>query len=132
MIVVSYSCVAGSRRDSRHTFWSIDCAWSEVQKIELAPRPTDDEITAIKKAIAELASENFNVREQATQYLIKHDRQAFSYVVAAQRDKDPEVANRATEIVEKLKALIPENELNPRQTDSACHCRFEYRRTNHQ
>jgi hypothetical protein len=63
---------------------------------------SDAEREKLVTAIAELGDDAFEVREKAEDRLIKAGRAAFSLLVKAQDNRDPEVASRARKCLEQL------------------------------
>ncbi len=61
----------------------------------------------IKSLIAKLGSDDFAVREQASRDLVAVGWDAFNYLRDAQKNRDPEVAKRATSCLEEIFRIRP-------------------------
>lgn len=77
-------------------------AWKDVKTVVLAERIDAKDAEAARKAVAELASENYQTRQKAQQRLEALGRGASPALRAGAGSKDPEVAIRARELLVKL------------------------------
>lgn len=90
---------------------------AEIRKIEFAPRLEPELREKIAKALHNLASENFNTREEAVKELFGNRKAAYPQLVKLTDSADQEVARRALELVEKIRETVPEEQLQPREYD---------------
>jgi hypothetical protein len=81
---------------------------ADFLKMELAPRLPDDEAKRVEAAIKGLGSGKFNERKNAAAELMRLGLKAYPALVAASKSTDPETRKRATEIIETLKGMLPE------------------------
>lgn len=77
-------------------------AWKDVWVVELAERIDAKEAEAARAAVAELASENYQIRQKAQKRLEDLGRGAAPALRAGAKSKDPEVAIRARELLAKM------------------------------
>lgn len=99
-------------------FGELKIPLTEVCKLEFAPRVPADVTEAVTKALAQLASENFNTREKAGATLLQHKFVAYALLKKAAESRDLEVAQRAEELLEKIKDTTPAEQLIPRTSDT--------------
>jgi hypothetical protein len=90
---------------------------SDVQRIDFSTRVSQDVADRIEKAIRDLGDDEFTVREKASAELLALKERAYPALVKAAESADPEVAHRAEELLEKLRELVPEDRLTPREND---------------
>jgi hypothetical protein len=89
----------------------------EVQSIEFATRTPEDIARKVDAAIAHLGDHDFAVREKAMGELLKARERAYPALVRASQSKDLEVVHRAEELIDKIRAAIPEGNLETRDQD---------------
>lgn len=99
-------------------FGELKIPLKEVLKLEFAPRVPADVTNAVNKALEQLASENFNTREKASAALFEHKLAAYALLKKAAEARDPEVAARAAELVDKITESTPLEQLIPRTSDA--------------
>jgi len=90
---------------------------ADVRKVELGMRVPDDVARRIDSAVADLGNTQFRRREEASAILLNLREKAYPAVLKATKSGDMEVANRAEEIVKKLKEAVPAELLNARDYD---------------
>ena len=83
----------------------------EVRRLELGLHMPDGVHERIEAAIRKLGSTAFREREEATQDLIALGAYSYPAVCAAAKSADLEVAQRAAEVIKKLRERIPAEEL---------------------
>lgn len=89
----------------------------DIEKIEFGLRVPDQLKARIEAAIADLGAPDFKRREAASKILLELREKAYPFVVKATESSDSEVANRADELVKKLKDAIPPEMLKARDND---------------
>ena len=90
---------------------------NEIRRVELATRIPPDVAARIDAWIADLGNPHFQTREAATTELTRlHDR-AYHALLAASKQKDAEIAKRADELLERIRAEVPEEQLEFRPHD---------------
>jgi len=88
-----------------------------IHRIYFASRIPKDVIKRVDAAIADLASEEFRRREEASATLLKLREKAYPALLIAIQDKDPEVVRRAEEVLKKLRDTVPEEDLEFHKQD---------------
>jgi hypothetical protein len=88
-----------------------------IHRIHFASRMSKEVIKRIDDAIADLASEEFRRREEASATLLKLREKAYPALLLAAQDKDPEVVRRAEEVLRKLRDTVPEEDLDFHKQD---------------
>ena len=88
-----------------------------IHRIYFASRIPKDVIKRVDAAIADLASEEFRRREEASAILLKLREKAYPALLIAIQDKDPEVVRRAEEVLKKLRDTVPEEDLEFHKQD---------------
>jgi hypothetical protein len=85
---------------------------AEIRMIELAPRVSDDVASQIEEAVANLGSPQFEIREKAAADLIKIGPLGWPVLtrLAKAKSKDLEVNARLEDILEKVRARLPEDQ----------------------
>jgi LCCL domain len=78
----------------------------QVKKIEFGLRIPEETAKAIERAVADLAHPQYRKREEATALLISLGERAYPAVLKAAQQSDAEVANRAEEIVGKIRGAV--------------------------
>ncbi|MCE9531879.1 MAG: hypothetical protein K8T89_12255 [Planctomycetes bacterium] len=90
---------------------------ADVRRIEFAMRVPDETARKIDSAIADLGNPQFKRRETASAILVGLREKAFPAVMKATKNMDMEIANRAEEIIKKLRENVPAELLNFREFD---------------
>jgi len=90
---------------------------SDLRLVELAPRVSEEIAKQIEEAVANLASPQFEIREKATADLLKIGPLGYPVLLRFAKPKDLEVAARMDDIVEKVRAKLPDGQEEPRQWD---------------
>jgi hypothetical protein len=90
---------------------------SDVRRIEFATRIPDDVARRVRAAIRDLGSTEFRPREEAVAELLELREKAYPALVEASKSKDAEVARRASDLLEKIREAVPEEQLEVRKTD---------------
>ncbi|WP_020474786.1 LCCL domain-containing protein [Zavarzinella formosa] len=98
--------------DFQTKFGKLAIPLAEIRKIEFGHRVSDEMGKQIDQAVANLGSPHFRTREEAGMTLLNLRDKAYPALVRATQATDAEVVKRAEEIVEKIKAIVPENKLN--------------------
>jgi hypothetical protein len=89
----------------------------DIRRIEFATRISEDEARRIETAAANLGSPQFRVREQAGVELIQLGSKAYTALLTAAKQSDPEVRRRAEKLLETLRESFPEDQLEFRKRD---------------
>jgi hypothetical protein len=89
----------------------------DVRQIDFATRIPDDAAKRIEEAIPNLAHPQFPKREAASGELLKLREKAYPALLEAARSKDPEVARRANELLDRIRELVPAEHLEVRKLD---------------
>jgi hypothetical protein len=89
----------------------------DVRKIELANRIPDDLTRKIAAAIERLGNDDFKERERAAEELFGIGVKAYPALAAALKRPEAEVRARAEQIIDRLKAILPEEILQVRTQD---------------
>jgi len=89
----------------------------EMRLVEMAPRVPDNVATQIEEAVANLESPQFEIREKAMADLVKIGPLGYPVLLRFARTKDLEVAARMEEILEQVRAKLPEDQAEPREWD---------------
>jgi len=92
-------------------------AVANIRRIELASRLSEAHQKLIEQSIADLSSPQYKTREKATAELIALKEKAYPAVVKISQSSDAEVAKRAKEIIEKIRARVPASRLRWREKD---------------
>jgi LCCL domain len=91
---------------------------TDVRRIDFATRISDEAAKKIDTALANLGSDNFQTREAATAELLKQGPRAYPALLeAARKNNDAEVKRRLEDLVEKIKASAPADQLEVRKAD---------------
>jgi len=90
---------------------------AEVLQIEFATRIPDDVQRRIDAAIAQLASAEFQTREDASAQLFAYQERAYGALLRAQESPDLEVVHRAEQLLAKLRDTIGEERLEVHEQD---------------
>jgi hypothetical protein len=89
----------------------------DIRQIEFANRITEDAAKRIEEAIPSLAHPQFPKREAASAELLKLRERAYPALLEAAHNKDPEVARRANELLDRIRDLVPAEQLEVRKFD---------------
>lgn len=98
-------------------FGELKIPLTEIRKLEFAARVPAETTDAVTRAMTQLASENFNLREKASATLLQHKLVAYAVLLKAVDSNDPEVAKRVEELLERIKDTTPAEQLVPRTSD---------------
>jgi hypothetical protein len=90
---------------------------TDIQKIDFATRLTEEATKRIEEAIPNLGHPQFGKREVASAELLKLREKAYPALLEAAKSKDPEVAHRATELLERIRTDVPAENLEIRKFD---------------
>jgi len=89
----------------------------EIRLVELAPRVPDEVARQIEEAVANLGSPQFEIREKAMADLVKIGPLGYPVLIRFAKTKDLEVAARMEEVLEKVRARLPEDQAESREWD---------------
>lgn len=89
----------------------------EIRRIEFATRLSDRDTKRIEAAIFNLGSSDFTLRENATRELLALREKGYPALIKANKHADLEVAQRAQEVVVKLRDMVPTEKLVIRELD---------------
>lgn len=89
----------------------------ELRLVELAPRVPEEIARQIEEAVANLGSPQFEIREKAAADLIKIGPLGYPVLLQFAEPKDLEVAARMEEVLDKVRAKLPDNLAEPRKWD---------------
>jgi hypothetical protein len=90
---------------------------ADIRRIEVATRIPEETAKRIAKAITHLGSTEFTEREAAVAELLKLKEKSVPVLLVAARDKDVEVARRAQDLLDRIRQLVPEEQLEVRKQD---------------
>jgi LCCL domain len=91
---------------------------ADVRRIDFGTRIPDDVAKKVDAAIANLASDNFQTREDASALLLKLAEKAYPALLENSKKKsDAEVKRRVETILEKIRATAPAELLEVRNAD---------------
>lgn len=90
---------------------------TEIRRIDFGVHLTDDISKRVEDAISRLASDTFNQREVAGKDLVNLGANAYPALKIAARSTDPEVAQRAQTVIERIKEKVPANQLRTKVED---------------
>jgi hypothetical protein len=88
-----------------------------IHRIDFASRIPKEVVKQVDAAVANLASEEFQKREEASATLLKLREKSYSALLIAAEDRDPEVVRRAEDVLKKLRAMVPEEDLEFHKQD---------------
>jgi hypothetical protein len=91
----------------------------DVRLIELAPRVAEDVAKQLEEAVANLASPQFEIREKAAADLLRLGPQGYPVLLRLAKEKrsDLEVSARLNDVIEKVRASVPDNQGPQREWD---------------
>lgn len=89
----------------------------ELRLVELAPRVPEEIAKQIEEAVANLGSPQFEIREKAAADLIKIGPLGYPVLLQFASPKDLEVAARMEDILDKVRAKLPDEQSEPRKWD---------------
>lgn len=90
----------------------------DIVRIEFASRVPEEISLAIDKDITDLGNADFKIREQAMANLLNRKERSYAALVRAARNQtDLEMRQRIEQLLDKLRQLIPEEQLNIRVHD---------------
>ena len=92
--------------------------FSEVREIDFGTRIPADVAKQIAKAIADLASDTPATRDSASADLLSLREKAYPALLEAAKSPDAEVKRRADELIDKLREMVPEDQLTVRKSDT--------------
>lgn len=81
---------------------------TEIRRIEFGLRIPEETAKRIEAALADLGNMQFRRREAASAILLALREKAFPAVLKATKHADMEIANRAEELLKKLRESVPE------------------------
>jgi hypothetical protein len=91
---------------------------ADIVRIEFASRVPEEVSLSIDKDIADLGSTEFKIREQAMANLLEKKERSYAALVRASRNQtDLEMRQRIEQLLDKLRQIIPEDQLNIRVHD---------------
>jgi hypothetical protein len=90
---------------------------ADIQHIDFASRLSEADEKRIPVLIGNLGSPEFDIRDTASAELLKLAGKAYPALVQAAKHKDPEVVRRATDLLEKIREAVPEENLVVRPHD---------------
>jgi hypothetical protein len=89
----------------------------DLRLVELAPRVPEEIAKQIEEAVANLGSPQFEIREKAAADLIKIGPLGYPVLLQFADPKDLEVAARMEDILDKVRAKLPDEQAEPRKWD---------------
>lgn len=90
---------------------------ADIRKFELALRLSAVEQKRVEEAIFKLGSSDFSQRTEASQTLLELGAKAYPAVLKAAKHADLEVAQRSKDMAAKLREILSEEQLAPREHD---------------
>ena len=124
--VVEVRCIDGSTlkltvRDERIEFITpygkLLIPVRNIERIEVAFRIPEEVARRVEAAIADLGKADFQRREAACDTLLEARERAYPALLKAAKSRDAEVVRRARELLEKIRAEVPEERLQFRTRD---------------
>ena len=82
---------------------------ADVHEVEFATRIPEEAARQVAAAVSDLGSSEFKKREAASEKLSKLHRLAYSALLKAEADKDPEVQKRARKLLEWVRKEVSED-----------------------
>jgi hypothetical protein len=90
---------------------------ADIQRIEFATRLSEADAKRIPVLIVNLGSSDFPTRDAASAELLKLQAKAYPALVKAAKSTDPEVVRRATELLDKIREIVPKENLEVHSHD---------------
>jgi hypothetical protein len=90
---------------------------ADIRRIEFSQRLSDDVRRRVETAIADLGSKEYRRRQAASAALLTLGEKGYPALFGAAKSGDQETARRAEQILEKLRAAIPAENLEIRPDD---------------
>jgi len=90
---------------------------ADIRRIEFATRVPADVAIRVDAAVADLASNQFRVREAAAATLREIGEMAYPRLLQATTHQDAEVARRVESLLDELRSVLPEELLEVRKQD---------------
>ena len=90
---------------------------NEMRRVEFGIHLPEDVAKKVEDAISRLTSDTFNQREAAAKELAGLGANAYPALKIAARSADPEVAQRAQAVIEKIKEKVPVSQLRTKVED---------------
>jgi hypothetical protein len=90
---------------------------SELRKVDFGFRLSEEDGRKLKKALSDLGSPRFPVREAATKTLTQLGRLAYPALLEARKSTDLETAKRVDGILKTIRARVSPEHLRTRRTD---------------
>ncbi len=92
-------------------------AVASIRRLDLATRFTESTQRLIEQSVADLGSPQFRLRQKASAELLALREKAYPAVLKVSQSRDTEIAKRARELLEKIRATVPANRLLFREKD---------------
>jgi len=89
----------------------------EIRKIDFGFRLSDEDAKKLDKAMADLGSDKFALRDAATKTLMSLGRLAYPAVLAASKGADLETGKRLEIVLKDIRTRVPADRLQIRRTD---------------
>lgn len=105
------------RIDVATQYGKLSIPTADVKRVEFGLRIPDDVQKRIDAALADLGNQQYRRREAAGAILIGLREKAYPSVLKATKNPDMEIANRAEELVKKLREVVPAELLQARDYD---------------
>lgn len=109
--------VANERLELITPFGKLLIPVASIHRIRFASQISKEMIQRVDAAIADLASDEFQRREDASAQLLKLREKAYPALLNAAQNKDPEVARRAEVVLKGLRQAVAEEDLEFRKYD---------------
>jgi hypothetical protein len=90
---------------------------ADIQRIDFATRVAEDDARKINAAISRLGKDDFEVRKTASEELSRFGVRAYTALLDAAQNDDPEVRKRVEELLEKIRGSVSEADLEVRKYD---------------
>jgi len=88
-----------------------------IRRIEFATRVSREDARRVRAAIANLGNAQFRVREEASTELVSLREKGYGALLESAKEKDPEVIRRAELVIQKIREMVPEEQLEFRKHD---------------
>jgi hypothetical protein len=105
--------------DLQTPFGKLSIPAKDVRLIELAPRVADEVAKEIEEAAANLGSPQFEIREKAVADLLRVGPLGYPVLLrlSKQKQTDLEVVARLEDVLDKVRAKLPDDQGEPREWD---------------
>jgi hypothetical protein len=90
---------------------------AEIRRIDFAFRISEEDRAKLNKALRDLSSDRFQLREAASKLLVRMGRLAYPALLENRKDADLEMTKRVEKVLDTIRARTPEEDLRIRKQD---------------